>query len=75
MCGAFKLTKHVNIDLYKYSGYVIEFDREIYFSIGDEIGRNGIIFGIDMNSSSHIDKKIKDILILGKGPTQGLQHQ
>ena len=25
-----------------------------------------------MNSSPHIDNKGKDILILGKGPTQGL---
>ena len=25
-----------------------------------------------MNSSSHIDNKAKDILILGKGPAQGL---
>ena len=27
-----------------------------------------------MNSSAHIDNKKKDILILGVGPTQGLQH-
>ena len=27
-----------------------------------------------MNSSSHIDNKKKGILILGKGPTQGLEH-
>ena len=27
-----------------------------------------------MNSSTKIDNKKKDILILGKGPTQGLQH-
>ena len=27
-----------------------------------------------MNSSSHIDNKKKDILIFGKGPTQGLEH-
>ena len=27
-----------------------------------------------MSSSSHIDNKLKDILILGKGPTQGLEH-
>ena len=26
-----------------------------------------------MNSSAHIDNK-KNILVLGKGPTQGLQH-
>ena len=27
-----------------------------------------------MSSSSHIDNKKKDILLLGKGPTQGLEH-
>ena len=35
-------------------------------------GKNVIIFGVDMNSSLHIDNKGKDMLILGKGPTQGL---
>ena len=29
-------------------------------------------FGADMNSSVHIDNKNKYILILGEGPTQGL---
>ena len=42
--------------------------------IGDDVGRNVIIFGADMSSSSHTDNKKKDILILGKGPTQGLEH-
>ena len=27
-----------------------------------------------MSSSTKIDNRKKDILILGKGPTQGLQH-
>ena len=27
-----------------------------------------------MNSSIHVDNKGKDILILGVGPTQGLEH-
>ena len=27
-----------------------------------------------MNSSAKIDNRKKDILILGKGPTQGLEH-
>ena len=74
MFGAVKLTKHVDIYQDKYSGYGIGFDRKGFFSIGDEVGRNVIIFGVDMISSSHIDNKKKDILILGKGPTQGLEH-
>ena len=35
-------------------------------------GRNCIIFEADIDSSVHIDNKKKDILILGKGPTKGL---
>ena len=29
-------------------------------------------FGVDMNSSIHVDNKGKVILSLGEGPTQGL---
>ena len=36
------------------------------------MGKNVIIFGVDMSSSVHIDNKKKHILILGKGPTQEL---
>ena len=32
-----------------------------------------LIFGADMSTSIHIDNKGKDILLLGKGPTQGLE--
>ena len=44
------------------------------YSIGDETGRNVIIFGVNISSSPHIDYKNKDILILGKGPAQRLEH-
>ena len=64
-----KLTKNADIEKYGYSRYDIGFDRETSFSIGNEIGKNVIIFGVDMSSSSKIDNRKKDILILGKGPT------
>ena len=32
------------------------------------------IFGVDMSLSVHTDNKEKDILIFGKGATQGLSH-
>ena len=35
-----------------------------------ERGKNILNFGLDMSSSTKIDNKKKDILILGKGPTQ-----
>ena len=34
--------------------------------------KNVIIFGVDMNSSVHIDNKKNDILVPGKGLTQEL---
>ena len=64
----------MDVDLYKYSGYGIGFDRKGSYCICNEVGRNVIIFGVGMSSSSHIDNKKKDISILGKGPTQGLEH-
>ena len=44
---------------------------EFLFSHGS-YGKNVIIFGADMSSSVHVDNEGKDILILGKGPRQGL---
>ena len=59
--GAVKLSKHVDVALYKYSGYGIGFDGKEFFSVGDEVRRNVIIFGGDMSSPLHIDNKKKDI--------------
>ena len=72
---AVTLTKNEDIDKYGYSGYGIGFDRRSSFSFpGGGFGQNVLIFGVDMSSSAHIDNKKKDILVLGKGPTQGLEH-
>ena len=57
MLGAVKLTKHVDVDLYKYSGYAIGFDKKRFYSTGDGVRRNVIIFGVHMSSSPYIDKK------------------
>ena len=68
--GAVSLTKSPDIDKYKYSGYGIGF-----FSYpSGRTSRNVIIFGVDMSLSTTIDNNKKDILILGKSPTQGLQY-
>ena len=47
---------------------------EVFLSPGIVLGTNVIIFGEHMTSSTKIDNRKKDILILGKGPTQGLEH-
>ena len=64
--GSVKLTKNVDLDIYKYSGFVIGFD----FSLPDGSMRKKV--GADMSSSVHIDNKEKYILIFDEGPTQGL---
>ena len=65
-----KLTKNADPDKCKYSNYSIGFDSFLEFSF--KCGKNVIIFRSDMSSSVHINNINKDILILGKGPTQGL---
>ena len=58
--GAVSLTKNADIDKYKYSGYGIGFDRHGFFSHpSGGTGRNVIIFGVDMSSSTKIDNRKK----------------
>ena len=72
--GAVTLTKNADTEKYKYSGYGIEFDRRSSFSFtGGGFCQNVLIFGADMSTSIHIDNKKNDILVLGRGPTQGLE--
>ena len=54
-----KLTKNADIDKYGCSGYGIGFDRRTSFSVGNETGKNVIIFGVDMSLSSKIDNRKK----------------
>ena len=72
--GAVSLTKNADLDKNKYSGYGIGLDRRGTFSFANGLGSNVIIFGVDMSSSAKINNRKKYILILGKGPSQGLEH-
>ena len=73
--GAVTLTKNANINKYGYSGYGLGYDRRGSFSfLSGGFGQHVLIFGVDMSSSTHIDNKKKEILVLGIGPTQGLEH-
>ena len=72
--GAVTLTKNADIDKYGYSGYGIGFDRKGSFSFSNGgYGQNVLTFGADMTTFIHIDNKKKDILVLGRGPRQGLE--
>ena len=71
--GAVSVTKNADIGKYKYFGYGIGFDRRgAYLLPSSRFGRNLMIFGVDMRSSVHVDDKGKDVLILGRCPTQRL---
>ena len=72
--GAVTLTTNADIEKYKYFGYGIGFDRRSSFSFpSGRFRQNVLIFGADMSTSPHIDNKKKDILVLGRGPTQALE--
>ena len=65
--------KNVDIDKYKYSEYGIGFDSKRYFSHpGGGYGKNVIIFGAGMSSSTHANNKKRSILVLGKDFIQGI---
>ena len=73
MFGAVTLTKNIDIDQYKYYGYGIGFDRKGEFSFGSRgFGKNCIIFGADISSSSHVNDKKNNILVLSKDFVQGI---
>ena len=75
LLDAVTLIKNADSDKYGYSRYGIGFDRRTSFSFpGGGFGQNVLIFGADMSFSAHIDNTNKDILVLGIGPTQGLEH-
>ena len=55
--GAVKLTKSSDIYKYKYNGNSISYDSKGSFLYSNSLGKNAIIFGADMTSSSHINNK------------------
>ena len=72
-----KLTKNADPDKYPYNGFGIGFNARGQYSLPDgSVGKNIIIFRVDMSSSVsvYINNKGKDIWILVKGPTEGLNH-
>ena len=67
-----KLTKNADLDKCKYAGYGIGFDSRSFDLQMEVMKKNIIIFGADMRSSVHVDNNGKNVLILSKEPTQGL---
>ena len=59
---------------YKYSSYSLAFDSRSQFSRTDGSRKKNVIFGVDDSSSMLIDGRNKNILVLGEGPTRGLDN-
>ena len=71
--GAIK-KQNSGIDKYKCSGCGIGFDSKGSFSHpSGGYGKNVVIFGADMSSSTHANNKIRSILVLGKEFIQGIE--
>ena len=66
------IVKNRDKEKYVYSGYVITFDSAGSFSFDNTFGRNMKIFGVDNSSASHSDNPKNNFLILGEGPTYGI---
>ena len=71
--GGAKLARNADPDKYLYSGYGNRFDSRSDFSWTDDgsVGKNFIIFGVDMSLSVHIDNKKERHLNLWLDLTQG----
>ena len=65
--GCAKLTKNTDPDKYSDNSYAVRFDARGYQSLPDgSVGKNVIIFGVNMSSSVNFDNKGKNVLILDK---------
>ena len=70
-----KLTKNTDLDKYKYSSCGIGLDLPSRFLWTNECeGKNVIIFGVEDSSPVHIYGRNRNILVLGEGPTQGVDN-
>ena len=70
--GTTNIVKNSDKEKYVYGGYRIIFDSEGEWSFGNDYARNVIIFGVNNSSSFHSDNHKNNFLILGEGPTFGI---
>ena len=72
--GPTSVVKTNDKENYIYSGYGITFGSAGSWSFEDNFARNVIIFGADNSSSPHSDNRKNNFLILGQGPTYGINE-
>ena len=65
--GKMKMTKNADTDKCRYHGHAIGFDLTGTFTHSDgRMGKNVIIFGVDMTNSKYANNKVKDVLVIGR---------
>ena len=72
MFGTVKLTRNGEKSRYTYNGWWIAFDREGFWSFDNDSAKKIVIFGVDTSSLSHTDNQKNNFLVLGEGPTPGI---
>ena len=72
---AVKLTRNANKSKFIYNGPGTAFDGKDFWSFDNKTARNVIIFGVDNSSSPHIDNPKNNFLVLGEGPTEGINYR
>ena len=74
LLGATSIAKNSDKERYVYRGYGITFDSTGSWSFNYETARNGIFFGVDNSSSSYVDNRKNNFLILSEGPIFGINE-
>ena len=70
--GVTNIEKNSDKEKYVYSGYGIAFDGKGQGSSGNDLAKNIIAFEVNNSSSSHTDNLKNEFLVLGGGPTFGI---
>ena len=70
--GATSVAKDSDEEKYIYRGYEITFDIAGSWIFDNDFPKNVIIFGVDNKSSFHAENRKNNFLVLGEGPTLGI---
>ena len=74
MSGSTNIVKNSDKEKRVYSGYEITFNGAGSWKFGNDFARNVVIFAVDNSSSSHTDNHKNNFLVLGEGPTYGINR-
>ena len=64
--------KNSDKEMWVYSGYGITIDSASSWNFDSDFALNVVILGVDNSSSSHTDNRENNFLLVGVGPTYGI---